>query len=229
VSPAAILFDAGNTLVFLDYARLAGAVGAAMGVPLTAHALAAAAPRAALAMEQGHLRTDRERGAAFLLSLFEQVGVGPERMEELREVLLRLHLERHLWASSDGRVAGALARLRDAGFRLGVVSNSDGRAASALEACGLLDFFEVVIDSGAVGVEKPDPRIFALALDRMGLAPGEALYVGDLYEVDVVGARAAGLEVVLLDPTGLHGHRDVRTAPDVVALAEMLLAPHPTP
>ncbi|HEX5633437.1 MAG TPA: HAD family hydrolase, partial [Gemmatimonadales bacterium] len=222
-------FDAGNTLVFLDYARLARAVGEAMGLPLTPQALEAAAPRAALAMEQAEHRTDRERGAAFLLALFALVGVGPERAEQLREVLLGLHVERHLWASSDARVAGALARLRDAGFRMGVVSNSDGRAASALEVCGLLDFFEIVIDSGAVGVEKPDPRIFALALDRMGLAPRDALYVGDLYEVDVVGARAAGLDVVLLDPAGLHGHRDVRTAPDVVALADMLLAPHPTP
>jgi putative hydrolase of the HAD superfamily len=224
VRPAAILFDAGNTLVFLDHARLAAAVGPALGIPLEAAALEAAAPHAALAMEQGHLRTDRERGAAYLLSLFERVGVPASREAELRDVLLALHLERNLWATSDGRIAAALDRLRVAGIRLGVVSNSDGRAAQVLEACGLRDRVEVVIDSGAVGVEKPDPRIFRLALDAMGLEAGGTMYVGDLYEVDVVGARAAGLEPVLLDPARMHGGRGVRTARDVPSLVDALLA-----
>jgi len=62
----------------------------------------------------------------------------------------------------------------------------------------------LVIDSTEVGVEKPDPRIFQIALDRMGVSAADALYVGDLYEVDVVGARAAGLDVVLLDANGEH-------------------------
>jgi HAD superfamily hydrolase (TIGR01509 family) len=220
----AVLFDAGNTLVFLDYARLAAGVGEALGIPLTAAQLEAAAGPAALAMEQQHLRTDRERGAAFLLELFARVGVPSERTEALRAALLGLHEEKHLWATHDPRVDAALGRLRAAGFRLGVVSNSDGRAASALAACGLLEHFEVVVDSGEVGVEKPDPRIFALALDRMGLAPDDAIYVGDLYEVDVLGARAAGLDVVLLDPLGVHGDRDVIRARDVVEVADLLLA-----
>ena len=220
----AVLFDAGNTLVFLDYARLAAGVGEALGVPLTAEALEAAAGPAALAMEQDHLRTDQERGAAFLLELFARVGIPAARTEALRTALLDMHTEKNLWATHDPRVSGALARLRDAGYRLGVVSNSDGRAAAALAACGLLDYFEVVVDSGEVGVEKPDPRIFAVALDRMGLVPDDAIYVGDLYEVDVVGARAAGLDVVLLDPYGVHGDRDVLRARDVVDVADLLLA-----
>ena len=83
----------------------------------------------------------------------------------------------------------ALARLRAAGIRLGIVSNSDGRVEQALEAAGLRDYFDVVVDSALVGVEKPDPAIFRAALDALGVAAGEALYVGDLYEVDVLGAR----------------------------------------
>jgi putative hydrolase of the HAD superfamily len=107
-----------------------------------------------------------------------------------------------------------------------VVSNSDGRAAAALAAAGLLDAFEFVIDSGEVGVEKPDPRIFQIALDRLGVSPAAALYVGDLYEVDVVGARAAGLDVVLLDPDGANAGRGVRTFRSVAELADGLLAAH---
>ena len=84
--------------------------------------------------------------------------------------------------------------------------------------------FEFVIDSGEVGVEKPDPRIFQIALDRMGVTAADALYVGDLYEVDVVGARAAGLDVVLLDPYGVHADRDVRRSRSLEELADVLLA-----
>jgi FMN phosphatase YigB (HAD superfamily) len=57
----------------------------------------------------------------------------------------------------------------------------------------------------------------------MGLSPDEALYVGDLYEVDVVGARRAGMEAILLDDAGNHRGRDVRTAANVADVAEMLL------
>jgi HAD superfamily hydrolase (TIGR01549 family) len=224
VRPIAVLFDAGNTLVHLDYARLAAGVGDALAIPLTASELEAAAGPAALAMEQQHLRTDRERGSAFLVELFTRVGVPADRMDALRDTLLDMHQQQHLWATNDPRIGGALERLRAAGYRLGVVSNSDGRAASALAACGLLAHFEIVIDSGEVGIEKPDPRIFALALERMGVAPDDAIYVGDLYEVDVVGARAAGLDVVLLDPYGVHADRDVIRARDVLEVAELLLA-----
>ena len=222
--PIAVLFDAGNTLVHLDYARLAAGVGDALAIPLTAAELEAAAGPAALAMEQQHQRTDRARGSAFLVELFMRVGVPSDRMDALRDTLLDMHQQQHLWATNDPRIGGALERLRAAGYRLGVVSNSDGRAASALAACGLLAHFEIVIDSGEVGIEKPDPRIFALALERMGVAPDDAIYVGDLYEVDVVGARAAGLDVVLLDPYGVHADRDVIRARDVLEVAELLLA-----
>lgn len=223
MNPAAVLFDAGNTLVFLDYARLADAVGGALGVPLTAAGLKQHAGAAARAMEEGRL-TDRERGTAFLLTLFERAGVPPERTDELKAVLLEMHQRMHLWGATEPGTVEALERLKAGGMRLAVISNSDGRAAAALEAGGLLDQFEFVIDSGEVGVEKPDPRIFQIALNRMGLEASEAVYVGDLYEVDVVGARAAGLDVVLLDPAGAYAGRDVKTVRSLVELADELLA-----
>lgn len=223
MTPTAVLFDAGNTLVFLDYGRLAGAVGDALGLPLTESGLRQHAAVAARAMEQARL-TDRERGTVFLLTLFEKAGVPATRTEDLKAALLELHQRMHLWGATEPGTADALRRLRMAGYRLAVISNSDGRAAAALEAGGLLDQFEFVIDSGEVGVEKPDPRIFQIAIDRMGISPADALYVGDLYEVDVVGARAAGLDVVLLDASGEHAGRDVKTVRSVVELADELLA-----
>ena len=218
----AILFDAGNTLLFLDFARLAREVGRAIGVPLTAAQLEAQARPAARALENGNT-TDRERASRYLESIFLLAGVAPKKLELVREALLLMHRERHLWAGMHEGTAEALDALAAAGFRLGVVSNSDGRVEEALSAAGIRDRFELVIDSQLVGVEKPDPRIFALALERLGLTAAEVVYVGDIYEVDVVGARRASMDVILLDPLGLHTGRDVRTARSVAEVAEKIL------
>jgi putative hydrolase of the HAD superfamily len=195
----AVLFDAGNTLVFLDYARLAQGVGAALGLSLSGDGLAAHAPAASRAMERAG-GTDRERAAAYLEALFLLSGVPPERLAEVRDCLARMHGERHLWCAVQAGSTESLARLRAAGLRLGVVSNSDGRVEQALEAAGLRHYFDVVIDSALVGLEKPDPRIFQAALAALRVAPEEALYVGDLYEVDVLGAQAAGIRAILFGP-----------------------------
>lgn len=222
MSLRAVLFDAGNTLLYLDYPRLARGVAAATGIPLTGERLAAVAPEAALLMERGDA-TDRERAGRYLEQLFLLAGVPAAQLPLVRNTLLALHRERHLWGGVDRDTALALDRLLAAGLRLAVVSNSDGRAEEGLIAAGIRDRFELVVDSELVGFEKPDPRIFARALEGMGLAPGEALYVGDLYEVDVVGARRAGLDVILLDPAGKHRERGVRTAASLAEAAEMVL------
>ena len=218
----AVLFDAGNTLVFLDYARLAEEVGSSLGLPLTEQGLSQHVLAASRAMEAA-AGTDQQRAAAYLEALFLLGGVPRQRLGEVRECLGRMHRERHLWSSVAERSAEALQKLRDAGLRLGVVSNSDGRVEQALQAAGLRNYFDVVIDSALVGVEKPDPRIFNAALDALGVAPDEALYVGDLYEIDVVGARAAGMEAVLLGQPEPGSSRSCRSAPSIENLVNDLL------
>jgi len=218
----AVLFDAGNTLVFLDYTRMAEGVGTALALPLTGEGLAAHAGAAAGAMERAG-GSDRERAAAYLESLFLFGGVPAERMGEVRDCVTRMHQERHLWCSVRERTHESLGRLRDAGLRLGIVSNSDGRVEQALAEAGLREYFDVVIDSSLAGIEKPDPAIFLAALDALGVRPEDALYVGDLYEVDVVGAQAAGIEAVLLAPPGSRADRPCRTAASIPELVDALL------
>lgn len=218
----AVLFDAGNTLLFLDHDRMAAAVGAALGVPLTGARLAAASRTAARAMEQGR-NTDRERTASYLEALFLEAGIPAGRLDEVRACLARLHGERHLWSGIAEDAHDALGRLRDAGLRLGVVSNSDGRVDEALEAAGLRSYFDVVVDSTLAGVEKPDPAIFRPALAALGVPAAAALYVGDLYEVDVIGARAAGLAAVLLLPAGAPPRVGCASVHSLGALADHLL------
>lgn len=219
----AVLFDLGNTLLFLDYERIAARIAPVAGVMLTGALLESRAAAAALEMERSDA-TDAERAALFLDALFRLSGVPAERAGEVRAELRRLHGERHLWSGIDHGTLDALRRLRHAGVRLGVVSNSDGRAEEALIAAGLRDLFEVVVDSAIAGVEKPDPRIFLGALDALGIAPEEALYVGDLYEVDIVGARAAGMTAALLDRQGRHPGHGVLTARSVGELVGRLAA-----
>lgn len=111
-------------------------------------------------------------------------------------------------------VPGAKEGLRElaaTGLRLGVVSNADGTTAERLAREEVLQVgpgpgveVETLVDSGVVGVSKPDPRIFELALDALGLAADEVVYVGDTPAIDVVGARRAGIVPVLMDPYELH-------------------------
>ena len=218
----AVLFDAGNTLVFLDYDRMAEGVGAALDLPLTGAGLATHGAAAAAAMEHA-TGTDQERAAAYLEALFRHGGVPAARMAEVRSCLYHMHRERHLWCSVQERTPEALARLRAAGLRLGIVSNSDGRVEQALLAAGLREYFDVVIDSSLVGIEKPDPAIFRAAMEALDVAPEETLYVGDLYEVDVVGARAAGIEAVLLSSSQPVPERGCPTVASVHELVNALL------
>lgn len=217
-----MLFDAGNTLLFLDHDRMAAAVGAVLGAPLDAGRLARATGTASRAAERA-VGADRDRARVYLEALLLEAGVPAERMGEVAASLQQVHDESHLWCRVAENTRVALDRLRARGLRLGVVSNSDGRVEQALVAAGIRDCFDVVLDSALVGVEKPDPTIFRAALAALGVAASEALYVGDLYHVDVVGARAAGMEGALLGPDLDASGTDCLRFTSLTALADDLL------
>lgn len=117
------------------------------------------------------------------------------------------------------------------GRRQGVVSNSDWSVEQTLAAAGLCQAgegpaveVEFVIDSHVVGVAKPDPRIFGLALNRLGVGPEACVYAGDTLVSDVAGARAAGIHPFHVDPYGDCLERDDHQhATSVSALAELLI------
>ena len=96
-------------------------------------------------------------------------------------------------------VRPALARMRQDGIRLAVVSNWDSRLPQVLECLGLASCFEELGVSCLLGIEKPDPRIFAHVLERLRGTPAQALHVGDVPEVDLAGAQAAGVAGLLVD------------------------------
>jgi HAD superfamily hydrolase (TIGR01549 family) len=101
-------------------------------------------------------------------------------------------------------VVVALQTLTGWGYKMGVVSNWPATLESTLQKVGLREFFSSIVASGTVGYAKPHPSIFRIAMDRLGVDPHRALYVGDSVEHDVGGAQAAGMNVVLLDRVGRH-------------------------
>jgi putative hydrolase of the HAD superfamily len=99
----------------------------------------------------------------------------------------------------------ALNRLRDRGLRLVAVSNWDCSLPRVLEGCGIDGLLDGTVTSAAAGARKPDPAIFATALELAGVQASQALHVGDTPEEDVVGARAAGIRPLLIDREGSGG------------------------
>jgi putative hydrolase of the HAD superfamily len=110
--------------------------------------------------------------------------------------------------------------LKRAGLLVAVISNTeDGRLGDSLAAAGLAESFDLLVDSHLVGFRKPDPAIFRLALERLGVEAGEAAFVGDSYAHDALAARAAGMRAVLLDPLDLHPEA---VCPRIRSLADLL-------
>lgn len=217
----AVLLDAGNTLVFIDPERVVELFRrAGVDTDVPGFWKAERVARAALVSALGPGTTGMESGiwGAYFTALYRAGGIPAERVAEVTAGLRSLHAEAHLWTHVPDHVEPALRTLREEGYRLGVVSNADGRIEALLEERGLRRHLDFVLDSEVVGVAKPDPRIFRMAVDRMGVEPGECLYVGDLYPVDVAGARGAGLEAVLVDPYDLFGDADVDRIPSVESL-----------
>jgi putative hydrolase of the HAD superfamily len=97
-----------------------------------------------------------------------------------------------------------LERLRKAELTLGLISNFEEWLERLLEALEVGHYFDVSVISGVEGIEKPDPKIFRLALERAGVAPHEAVYVGDHPFFDTDPAREAGMLPVLIDRRGRH-------------------------
>lgn len=204
--PQAILFDAGNTLVFAHRERLLD-LYRAEGVDSDEDRLVAAELKAraelASSIRDGLRGTEPELWRQYFITLFQASGVPESLMGVVGKRLQEVHAKEHLWNWAEPGTAETLEALLQAGYRLGVISNADGRMEAVLTSAGLRPYLEFVVDSERVGFEKPDPRIFHEGLSRMEVEPHQALYVGDLYPVDVVGARGVGMDAVLLDPSGL--------------------------
>jgi putative hydrolase of the HAD superfamily len=205
----AVFFDAGNTLLHINCRQISDFLRQ-FGIAIAAEDLKRAEYRA-------RPRISRFLGGTASMELeyvvrryFDYVldeaglGVFPDEGDRIFEKFLSVHREQNLWNEEDPHAKEVLGRLRGR-FKLAVISNADGKVEEALEEKGLKCFFDFVLDSAVVGIEKPDPRIFELGLRKAGVKAEEAVYVGDIFSVDILGARRAGIRGILLDPISCYG------------------------
>lgn len=116
-------------------------------------------------------------------------------------------------------VAPALDALKKRGLILGMISNVEQDMSRTFARLRLTDWLQIMVTSQEAGANKPNPLIFKYALEKIGVPPSEALFVGDQYQVDVMGARAAGMPAVLIDRTGYY--QDITECPRIAALTEV--------
>jgi putative hydrolase of the HAD superfamily len=117
-------------------------------------------------------------------------------------------------------VAPTLTELKKRGLIMGLISNIEQDIDETLTRLGLPSWLEIVVTSQDAGANKPQPEIFLEALKRASVQPAEALYIGDQYQVDVVGANGAGMKGILLDRTD-HYQR-IKDCPRIRNLTEVL-------
>ncbi|HEX8458896.1 MAG TPA: HAD family hydrolase [Pyrinomonadaceae bacterium] len=221
----AVLFDVGGTLLHPDWERLARLASEGAGREFDAALLGRkfkemmCAVDAAMGRGEPAPEDTRQRNWVFR-RVYRALDIDEATCASLSDRIDATHAERHLWCAPDREAERVLGALKRAGLRLAVISNTeDGRLEELLELVGLKNHFEFLIDSHVVGVRKPDAAIFELTLARLGLAPHEAVFIGDSYAHDAQAALAVNLRAILLDPLELYP--DSR-CPRIRALGELI-------
>jgi HAD superfamily hydrolase (TIGR01509 family) len=199
-----IFFDVGNTLLFPNRAK--------MLAPIPSHRHPTIEQWQTLErktkneFDQGMQSGSVDHGFWWTFHTYLLAELGEDA--SLRPALIENTQNSANWDQILPGTREALDRIRQ-NFRIAVISNADGGIERVLSRCGIAACFESITDSGIVGVEKPRPEIFAAALKAMQARADESLYVGDVYSVDYVGARNAGMEAILLDVAGAYRDREL--------------------
>jgi putative hydrolase of the HAD superfamily len=165
--------------------------------------------------------THETRWRTLIATLLSGGGVHGAELDDAVDWLWREQPRANLWRKPIAGVVALAGELAAAGVRIGVISNSEGTIAQQLADVGI-DCGDV-IDSGVVGIAKPDPAIFRLALDRLGGSADDATHVGDAWAADVEGALAAGWCAVWYGPrVYAREHARVAVARDPAQLRTVL-------
>jgi putative hydrolase of the HAD superfamily len=217
--PEVIFFDVGNTLLFPDRQTILAPLLKRNIVPHPEQL------RAIECRTKNEFDTLQQRGAVdhgfwymFYSHLLDELEMKDEQLLNSLVDATRVSAN---W--SDIR-PGTRAMLKRIGrrHRIGVISNADGKIADVLERCQIADCFLTITDSGLVGHEKPHPAIFEAALRGMAAEPQHSLYVGDVYAVDYLGARQAGMEALLFDACGAYRETNLPRVESLPQLEDVL-------
>jgi HAD superfamily hydrolase (TIGR01509 family) len=199
--PTAIFFDVGNTLLFPNRDVILQPLydrGIRPSLPQW-HAIERKTKREF----DSQMRTgtvDHGFWHLFYTHLLAELGINDDSLRD--ELTDKTRISANWCICPDGTrdILNRLARQ----YKIGVISNADGKIADVLTSTGINDCFRTVTDSGLVGYEKPHPAIFEAALRELGAQAPESLYVGDGYSIDYLGATNAGMQAILLDVSGAY-------------------------
>ena len=208
----AVFFDVGGTLVEAapSFPELFADVVTGAGHPVTAAAVRDASEAVTdgfsrAARENRLWTTSTERSRAFWGSIYDLMldALDLPTEDGLRETLYRAFTDRSNYALY-GDVAPVLSQLAADGYLLGIVSNFEAWLDDLLVDLDVRELFAVRVISGIEGIEKPDPRIYELALSRASVEATDVVYVGDIPEFDVDPPAALGMFPVLIDRRERH-------------------------
>jgi len=208
-----IFFDVGNTLLFPNRAKMLAPIASERHPSL--EQWQTLERRTKNEFDLGMIGGSVDHGFWWTFHSYLLAEMGEDT--SIRDVLVENTQNSANWDQILPGTREALERIAGK-FRIAVISNADGEIESVLSRCGIADCFESITDSGIVGVEKPRAEIFAAALKRMEARADESLYVGDVYSVDYLGARNAGMQAVLFDLAGAYRDREM---PRVESLAQL--------
>ena len=211
-----IFFDVGGTLLFPDHEKTLVPLWD-RGVRPTEAQLLVAERAARKEMDQIVSQTakvDQSYWDTYYSRLLQELRIDDPALHSELVKLVRTSAN---WSRMLPGTFEVLSSLK-AKYRLAVISNSDGHMGERLASLGFAPYFQHVTDSGNVGHEKPAPQIFQAALSAMSVQADRALYLGDIYAVDYVGAEKAGMKPVLIDIAGAYSTTQL---PRINSLSEL--------
>ena len=221
-----VFLDAGGVLLEPDWERTS-AILVGHGIAISPRGLASAEAVAKRQMDDEevlHGTGSLPNPNGYLGWVVEASGVPhePQAVTAAAHDFEDEHQRTNMWSVMRPEVPVALHRLRTRGYRLAVISNAESNLRNRLAGHRIAGEFEALVISAEVGAEKPDPAIFRAALTQMDVAAEQTLHVGDIYEIDVRGARGVGIPAVLLDASGLSADRDCARVSSLTELADRL-------
>ncbi len=216
-----IFFDVGNTLLFPNReVILAPLRERTSDPPLEQWHAIERKTKKEFDTEMKEGRADQGFWFLFYTHLLEELEIHDDKLRDKLVAATRVSAN---WGSLVPGTREILDRIGSR-YRIGVISNADGKIEALLAANGIADCFRTITDSGLVGHEKPHPAIFSAALGQMGVKPQQSLYVGDVYSVDYVGATQAGMLATIFDVSGAYRDDGLRRVQSLRELEQVLLA-----
>ncbi|HKF90888.1 MAG TPA: HAD-IA family hydrolase [Acidimicrobiia bacterium] len=228
----AVLVDVGGVLVLPDHDRMVGAFERA-GVRVDRDQLDRAHYAGVAALTE-FTEGDREIWAEYNRAYARACDAPDDALDDAVEHLLNEFATGEVWSRIVHGSVDALRRLGALGVRLAIVSNADGNAEQRLRDDAVCQVgpgrgatVGAIFDSTVIGVAKPDPRIFEMALEALAVPAAHAIHVGDTPGADVDGARAARVRPVLVDPYDFHSDLDVERVSSLLDVVELVRTRQP--